>query len=71
MTFKELRELKGFRTGVKLAAAAGVKQATISSLDYGKTTDPRWSTVEAIALALDVSPQMLMRSVRESAKAAA
>jgi predicted transcriptional regulator len=70
MTFRQLRERAGFKTGVRLAAAAGVKQTTVSQLDYGKVQDPRYSTVEAIAEALGVTEAVVMRAVRQSKRAA-
>jgi transcriptional regulator with XRE-family HTH domain len=67
MTFRELRERKGFKTGSELARTARVQQTTVSQLDYGKVTDPRYSTVEALAEALGTTPAVVMRAVRETA----
>jgi transcriptional regulator with XRE-family HTH domain len=68
MTFKQLRESHGFLTAAELARKAGVKPTTVSQLDLGKLRNPRYGTIEAIADALGVSPQMVMRSVRNTRK---
>lgn len=68
MTFKELRASKGFCLGVDLAEATGLNRAAISQFDRGKVPDPRWSSIEALAAALDVTPQVVMRAIRESVK---
>lgn len=76
MTFRALRErqgFKGYRAGVRLSAATGgrVKQTAISQFDQGTVGgDPRWSTVEALAQALGVTEQIVMRAIRNSIKAA-
>lgn len=68
MTFRELRERHGFRHGTRLAKLAGVDQTTISQLDLGKVADPLYSTVAAIAEVFDVSPAVVMKAIRETAK---
>jgi transcriptional regulator with XRE-family HTH domain len=62
MTFRELRERAGFNQ-VELAARSGVQQTTISQLDLGKVTDPRWSTIQALAVALETTPDVVARAI--------
>lgn len=68
MTLRELRESKGL-TQVELAAAAGCEQTTISQLELGKVGDPRYSTVEALAGVLDVTPAVVAAAIREAVAA--
>jgi predicted transcriptional regulator len=70
MTFRELREKHGFASGSRLAKLANIDQTTISQLDVGKVADPRYSTVEAIAEVLGVTPGAVMRAIRETSEAA-
>ena len=71
MTFRELREKHGFSNGAHLAKLAGIDQSTISQLDVGKITNPRYGTVEAIADVLQLSTAVVMRAIRQTAKEAA
>lgn len=66
MTFRELRERAGFRSGARLAKLAGIDQTTISQLDLGQVADPRYSTVEAIAEVLGTTPGAVMRAIRKT-----
>jgi transcriptional regulator with XRE-family HTH domain len=68
MTFKELREQQGFASGARLAKLAGIEQTTISQLDAGKVSNPRYATVEAIAEVLGLSMGAVMKAIRESAE---
>lgn len=42
-----------------LAALAGTSQVTISELESGQTSDPKFSTAVRLARALDVQPEVL------------
>jgi transcriptional regulator with XRE-family HTH domain len=53
MAIRRLRKERGL-TQEGLAHAAGSTTATISSIERGRS-NPNWSTVEAIASALDTS----------------
>lgn len=66
MTFKELRERAGFASQESLAAAIDRKQTTISAIERGRTPDPRYTTVEKIARALNTTPAVVMRAIAES-----
>jgi len=46
-------------TQEQLAERSGVAQDVISALETGRVRDPRWSTVSALATALDVRPEEL------------
>lgn len=70
MTFRKLREQHGFENGARLAKLANLDQTTISQLDAGKISDPRYSTVEAIAEVLGITVGAVMKAIRETAKAA-
>lgn len=71
MTFRELREQKGFKNQLALAEASGLTQTTISQLENGTVLDPRYSTVEALSDAMGITPDVLMRAVRRRPKVAA
>ena len=68
MTFRELREKHGFSNGAHLAKLAGIDQTTISQLDAGKITNPRYGTVEAIGDVLGLSTAVVMRAIRQTVK---
>jgi transcriptional regulator with XRE-family HTH domain len=51
---KALREQKDM-TQQELAVKAGLAVSIVTKLEGGQTTDPRWSTVCALADALEVS----------------
>ena len=58
MTFRELRD-KAQLSQAQLAAAAGVDQTTISQIETGKVTDPRYGTVSALAEILGTTTSVL------------
>jgi transcriptional regulator with XRE-family HTH domain len=67
MTFRELlREAR--MTGYRLAKLSGVEQTTISQLELGKVRDPRWSTLAALAGALDTTPGTVAKAIAETPK---
>ena len=55
-------------TQYRLAKVSGVEQTTISQLELGKVKDPRWSTLSALAVALDVSPGTVAKAIGHGAK---
>lgn len=60
----ELHPLTAWRTAsalpmAELAARAGVRAATISDIENGRI-DPRYSTVQALASALELTPDAIM-----------
>ena len=57
---RELRQKKGW-TQTELARRAGVKQGVLSCIESGRTKNPRSDTLAAIAAALGVSVEQLMR----------
>lgn len=57
---RELRQKKGW-TQTELARRAGVKQGVLSYIESGRTKNPRSDTLTAIAAALGVSVERLMR----------
>ena len=57
---KELREKKGWSQS-ELARRAGVKQGVLSYIESGKTKHPRSDTLAAIANALGVNVDRLIR----------
>jgi transcriptional regulator with XRE-family HTH domain len=57
---RELRQKKGW-TQTELARRAGVKQGVLSCIESGRTKNPRSDTLAAIAAALGVSVERLMR----------
>lgn len=65
MTFRELRRSSGLSQRA-LAIASGVEQTTISQLDLGKVRDPRWSTVAALAIGLNVAPGVVARAIDQT-----
>jgi transcriptional regulator with XRE-family HTH domain len=67
MNFRQLRE--GARiTQYRLAKVSGVEQTTISQLELGKVRDPRWSTISALAAALNTTPATVARAIALTAK---
>jgi transcriptional regulator with XRE-family HTH domain len=68
MTFRELLRETGM-TGYRLAKLSGVEQTTISQLELGKVRDPRWSTIAALAGALETSPSTVAKAIAETPKA--
>lgn len=67
MTFRQLLHEAGM-TGYRLAKLSGVEQTTISQLELGKVRDPRWSTIAALAAALDTAPGTVARAIAETPK---
>lgn len=70
MTFKELRKHRGM-TQEQLAAASGVDWATISTIETGRSKDPRSGNVEALARGLNVTMEELMNALAETKAEAA
>jgi transcriptional regulator with XRE-family HTH domain len=67
MTFRQLLQESGL-TGYRLAKLSGVEQTTISQLELGKVRDPRWSTIAALALALNTAPGTVAKAITETPK---
>lgn len=67
MTFRQLLHEAGM-TGYRLAKLSGVEQTTISQLELGKVRDPRWSTISALAGALDTAPGTVAKAIAETPK---
>lgn len=65
MTFRQLLQESGL-TGYRLAKLSGVEQTTISQLELGKVRDPRWSTIAALAGALDMAPATVAKAIAET-----
>ncbi len=65
MTFRQLRKRAG-QTGYGLAKLSGVEQTTISQIELGKVRDPRWSTIEALAVALNLAPGIVAKAIAET-----
>lgn len=57
---KELRLKRGW-TQTKLAEVAGIRQGVLSYIESGRTKHPRSDTLAAIAAALGVSVDKLMK----------
>jgi transcriptional regulator with XRE-family HTH domain len=62
MNFRQLRVRAGL-TQYRLAKVTGVEQTTISQLELGKVRDPRWSTISALAAALDATPGTVAKAI--------
>lgn len=67
MDFRALRIRAGI-SQYRLAQVSGVEQTTISQLELGKTRDPRWSTIAALALALNATPGVVAKAIENTAK---
>ncbi len=67
MNFRQLREHARV-TQYRLAQISGVEQTTISQLELGKVRDPRWSTISALAIALNTTPGTVARAITQTAK---
>jgi transcriptional regulator with XRE-family HTH domain len=65
MTFRQLLRSAGM-TGYRLAKLSGVEQTTISQLELGKVRDPRWSTIAALAGALEMAPSTVAKAIAET-----
>lgn len=57
---REIREKRGW-TQNELARRSGVKQSVLSYIESGKTKHPRIDTLTAIALALGVPVEKLLK----------
>ena len=60
MLIKELRLKRGLSQNA-LARRAGIKQSVLSYIESGRTKNPRIDTLAAIAAALGVSVEKLMK----------
>lgn len=67
MNFRQLREKAGI-SQYRLSRESGVEQTTISQIELGKVRDPRWSTISALAIALDTTPGTVARAIAQTAK---
>jgi transcriptional regulator with XRE-family HTH domain len=67
MNFRQLREHAGL-SQYRLAQLTGVEQTTISQIELGKVRDPRWSTISALADALNASPGTVAKAIKQTAK---
>ncbi|MET3986806.1 helix-turn-helix transcriptional regulator [Streptomyces sp. PvR034] len=56
-----LRESRGSRSMVEVAAAAGLSAETLRKIETGRAPTPAFFTVAALAAALDLSMDDLMR----------
>jgi transcriptional regulator with XRE-family HTH domain len=70
MTLGEARR-RAELTQDELAALAGVDQTTISSLETGRKSSPRYETVIKLAKALGISPEQLRFGVEPAPEARA
>jgi transcriptional regulator with XRE-family HTH domain len=61
-----LRDLRGDRSMVDVAAEAGISVETVRKIERGRVPTPAFITVAAIAAALGVSMDVLDRKVREA-----
>lgn len=67
MNFRQLREQAQI-TQYRLAKLSGVEQTTISQIELGKVRDPRWSTIAALATALNATPGTVAKAIANTAK---
>ena len=67
MTFRQLLASAGL-TGYRLAQLSGVEQTTVSQLELGKVRDPRWSTISALAVALNLAPGTVAKAIATTPK---
>jgi transcriptional regulator with XRE-family HTH domain len=66
LTLREARQRRKMTQDV-LAAKSGIDQTTISDLETGRNTNPRYRTIEALAKALGIAPSRLRFSDPEPA----
>lgn len=64
LRLKELRTAAGL-SQEQLAAAAGIRQATVSGLETGQTKRVDFATIEALAKILEVEPHALFETAAE------
>jgi transcriptional regulator with XRE-family HTH domain len=57
-----LRTARGARSGVEVAAAAGISVETLRKIEHGRVPTPAFFTVAAIARAVDVPLDKLISS---------
>lgn len=65
---REWRRKRGL-TQEQLADAAGIDQATISTLEIADDPNPTWKTVQRLAKVLNVKAEHLFPSTNEGARA--
>ncbi len=61
---REARENRGL-TQEQLAAAAGIRRATLSAIERGETSGIDFATLEALADALDTNAGLLIEDNRK------
>jgi transcriptional regulator with XRE-family HTH domain len=66
-----LRDARGDRSLVEVAAAAGISAETLRKIETGRIPTPAFFTVSALAAALDLSLDTLASTARPEAAAAA
>lgn len=69
MNLRTLRERAGY-SQARLGQIAGVRAATISDIETGRITDPHYSTVSKLALALDLAPSEVAAAIAACREAA-
>jgi transcriptional regulator with XRE-family HTH domain len=70
MNFRALREAAGL-SQARLAQVSDVEQTTISQIELGKVRDPRWSTISALARALNTTPAIVAAAIAHTTTAKA
>jgi transcriptional regulator with XRE-family HTH domain len=65
MNFRQLRESAGL-TQLRLSQLSDVEQTTISQIELGKVRDPRWSTISALAVALNATPAIVANAIKQT-----
>lgn len=66
MALQDLRLARGW-TQRDLSLASGVGSDVISTIETGRTRNPTWKTVRALALALETDPEALFADADETA----
>ncbi len=66
MTFRELRLHRGFPSQQSLAKAAGVRQETVSQIETARIRHVRYTTVEALAVALGVTKEAVAAAIEQT-----
>jgi transcriptional regulator with XRE-family HTH domain len=66
-----LRDARGDRSLVEVAAAAGISAETLRKIETGRIPTPAFFTVSALAAALDLSLDALASTARPEAAAVA
>jgi transcriptional regulator with XRE-family HTH domain len=66
-----LRDARGDRSLVEVAAAAGISAETLRKIETGRIPTPAFFTVSALAAALDLSLDTLASTARPEAATAA